>query len=288
MPKGQNTSTPAPTKSTRSTQTLMPNYRLDLEYLGTAYRGWQTQKNAVGIANLVESACRSVFKDVRQLVAAGRTDAGVHALHQVVHLRSSGPKAPAKNAVLSLNDVLPPDIAVLRATSVPEDFDARRNAVERVYLYQILRRRSAFSANTTWWVKDRLDASAMRQAAGYLKGHHDFSAFSDDDPEKPKETGLDLASVEIAEQGPLLLLRFRARFFLWKMARRLTGYLVEVGRGRFKAGLTPGTFQQDRKVLSPYTAPPQGLFLERVLYTGDSFNAPLSAAMAMSVGGGKG
>jgi tRNA pseudouridine38-40 synthase len=253
----------------------MDNHRLDLEYLGTAYRGWQTQKNAVGVANAVEGACKAVFKDVRQVVAAGRTDAGVHALHQVVHVRSAGPKHPAKNPLMSLNDALPADVAVTKVAKVPENFDARRDAVGRVYLYQILRRRSAFSSATAWWVKDRLDATAMGQAAALLTGRHDFSAFSDLDPEKPKETTLDLESIEIAAQGSMLLLRFRARFFLWKMARRLTGYMVEVGRGRFKAGQTPALFQGDRKVLAPYTAPPQGLFLERVLYAGDTFKAPL-------------
>jgi len=256
----------------------MSNHRLDLEYLGSAYRGWQTQKNAVGVANAVERACRAVFKDVKQVTAAGRTDAGVHALHQVVHVRSGGAKAPARNLVLSLNDALPADVAVLRAAKAPEDFDARRAAVSRVYLYQILRRRSAFSAATAWWVKDRLDVPAMRQAAALLSGRHDFAAFSDDDPEKPRETALDMDAIELAESGPLLLLRFRARFFLWKMARRLTGYLVEVGRGRFKAGLTPAMFGQGRQVLAPYTAPPQGLFLERVLYAGDAFSEPLGPA----------
>jgi tRNA pseudouridine38-40 synthase len=253
----------------------MSNYRLDLEYRGGAYRGWQTQKNAVGVANVVETACRAVFKDVKQLVAAGRTDAGVHALHQVAHLRSGGLKFPTKNLVMSLNDALPKDVAVTRAAKAPEDFDARRGATGRVYLYQILRRRSAFGADVAWWVKDRLDLAAMRQAAELLKGRHDFAAFSDKDPEKPRETALDLDAIEFGEDGPLLLLRFRARFFLWKMARRLTGYLVEVGRGRFKAGLTPAMFTQDSRLLAAHTAPPQGLFLERVLYPGDAFRADL-------------
>jgi tRNA pseudouridine38-40 synthase len=252
----------------------MSNYRLDLEYLGTKYRGWQTQKNAVGVANAVEGACREVFKDVRQVVAAGRTDAGVHALHQVVHVRTPGPKHAAKNPVISLNDALPPDVAVTRVSKVAEDFDARHNAIGRVYLYQILRRRSAFTSATAWWVKDRLDLAAMRQAAELLKGRHDFAAFSDKDPEKPRDTTIDLDSIEIVESGSHLLLRFRGRFFLWKMARRLTGYLVEVGRGRFKPAQTQSFFGQESSVLAPYTAPPQGLFLERVLYPGDSFNAP--------------
>lgn len=259
----------------------MPNYRLDLEYHGAAYRGWQSQKNAVGVANVLEKACRGVFKDVKQLVGAGRTDAGVHALQQVAHLRSSGPKHPTKNPVLSLNDLLPADVAVRSVQPVGEDFDARKSAVGRVYLYQVLRRRAAFGADQAWWVKDRLDLKAMQEAAKHLTGRHDFAAFSDLDPEKPKDTLLDLDSIELIEHGPLLLLRFKARFFLWKMVRRLTGYLVEVGRGRYKAGQTASMFGLDRKVLAPFTAPPQGLYLERVLYPGDSFNDAVAPVLGL-------
>ncbi len=253
----------------------MPTYRLDLEYNGAKYRGWQVQKNAVGVANLVDKACKAVFKEARGLYGAGRTDAGVHALHQVAHLEVTALRFPAKNLVMSLNDHLPPDIAVTWAGPAKDGFDARRDAVGRVYLYQILRRRSAFGEGQCWWVKDRLDVKAMRQAAQALLGRHDFAAFSDLDPEKPKTTELDLDAIDIAEQGPILLLRFRARFFLWKMVRRITGYLVEVGRGRYKTAGVEAMFAQDRKVLAPYTAPPQGLFLEKVLYPGDHLDAAL-------------
>lgn len=253
----------------------MPTYRLDLEYLGAKYRGWQVQKNAVGVANVVDKACKAVFTQAHGLYGAGRTDAGVHALHQVAHIQVTALRQPTKNPVMSLNDHLPPDVAVTACAPAKEGFDARRDAVGRVYLYQILRRRSAFGDGMTWWVKDRLQLGAMREAAEKLVGRHDFAAFSDMDPENPKTTELDLDGIEIAESGPLLLLRFRARFFLWKMVRRITGYLVECGRGRYKPGLAAAMFKQDRKVLAPYTAPPQGLFLERVLYPGDHFKDPL-------------
>jgi tRNA pseudouridine38-40 synthase len=259
----------------------MPNHRLDLEYHGAAYRGWQAQKNALGVANVLEKACRDQFKDIKQLVGAGRTDAGVHALQQVVHVRSGGLRFPAKNLVMGLNDRLPADIAVRSSQAVSDDFDARKSAVGRVYLYQVLRRRAAFGADQAWWVKDRLDLKAMQQAVPMLTGRHDFAAFSDLDPEKPKDTLLDLDGIEIVEHGPLILLRFRARFFLWKMVRRLTGYLVEVGRGRYKAAQTPELFKSDRKTLSPFTAPPQGLYLERVLYPGDSFNDALAPVLGL-------
>jgi len=250
-------------------------YRLDLEYHGARYRGWQAQKNAMGVANALEAACRQVFKGAHDIYGAGRTDAGVHALRQVAHVRCEGLKAPGKNPVMGLNDHLPPDVAVLKAAPVDNAFHARTSAIERVYLYQVLRRRSAFGADQAWWVKDRLDLAAMQEAARQLEGQHDFAAFSDLDPEKPKGTALKLAPIQLLEAGPLLLLRFRARHFLWKMVRRMTGYLVEVGRGRYKAAGTAAMFAQDRKVLAPYTAPPQGLLLERVLYPGEKFEGPL-------------
>lgn len=261
---------------------MMSTYRLDLEYHGAAYRGWQTQKNAVGVANVVEKALPAVFKDARALVGAGRTDAGVHALHQVAHFRCNGLKSPSKNPLLSLNDALPPNVAVLRVGQVPDDFNARTSAIGRVYLYQILRRRAAFGADQVWWVKDRLDMKAMAQARDGLLGRHDFAAFSDLDPEKPKETEISLDGLELVEAGPLLLLRFRARHFLWKMVRRVTGYLVEVGRGRYKAAGVGAMFQGDRKILAPYTAPPQGLYLERVLYPGDRFDDPVQPVLNLS------
>ncbi len=252
----------------------MMKHRLDLEYRGTAYRGWQTQRNAPSVAAALQKACRGVFRDPEPVGGAGRTDAGVHALHQVAHLRSAGPVRPKGNLLLALNDLLPPDIAVTRVTRAADEFDARRDAVGRVYRYQILNRRSAFGADSTWWVRDRLDPRPMREAAALLTGRHDFAAFSELDTAKPRDTRLDLELADIEVQDGGLLLRFKARYFLWKMARRLTGYLVEVGRGRFKPGLTPAVFSQDRSVLAPFTAPPQGLFLERVIYPGDGSPPP--------------
>lgn len=259
----------------------MPTYRLDLEYLGTAYRGWQVQKNAVAVANVVDKACKAVFTQAHGLYGAGRTDAGVHALHQVAHIQVGGLRMPGKNPLLSLNDNLPPDVAVTWVGPVKDGFDARKDAVGRVYLYQVLRRRSAWGAGQSHWVKDRLDVKAMREAAKHLIGRHDFAAFSDLDPEKPKTTILDLDAIDLVEQGPVLAVRFRARFYLWKMVRRMMGYLIEVGRGRYKAAGAPEMFKLDRKVLAPYTAPPQGLFLERVLYPGDHFNDPVMPVLGL-------
>jgi tRNA pseudouridine38-40 synthase len=258
----------------------MPTYRLDLEYHGAAYRGWQSQKNACTVADKVATACKSVFGEVRELAAAGRTDAGVHALQQVCHLKMAA--RPGRTAVMALNDALPPDIAVQSLRPVAEDFHARHSAVERVYLYQVMRRRSAFARQESFWVKDRLDAARMRAAAALLCGSHDFAAFCEQDPGKPAQTQVLLKSLELAEEGPFLLLRFRARHFLWKMVRRLTGALLEVGRGKAGPAELEASLRQPDRRWAPFTAPPQGLYLERVLYAGEAYTAALKPALPPS------
>lgn len=257
----------------------MATYRIDLEYLGTAYRGWQAQKNAETVANRLEAACRAVFGQVGELQAAGRTDSGVHALHQVAHLRA--PAVPERPPLaLRINDRLPGDIAVRSVRRVEDSFHARHAAVERVYLYQVLRRRSAFGANQAFWVRDRLDAAALRAAAAALCGAHDFAAFCEADPQRP-ETRCDIRSIEVAEDGAMLLLRFRARHFLWKMVRRMTGAMLEVARGKAAPqDLTRSLANPDGR-WAPFTAPPQGLYLERVLYPGDRLDDPLRAVLSI-------
>ncbi len=254
----------------------MTHYRLTLEYLGTRYRGWQAQKNAETVANQVERAARGVFTTVHELYGSGRTDAGVHALAQVAHLKADRPKNPRANLKLALNDLLPPDIAVLEIRETSADFHARYQAKERVYLYQILRRRSAFGADLCWWVKDPLNVKKMQDAAALLIGKHDFGSFCDQDGEKASDTRMDLRGIEIKEDGALILLRFRADRYLWKQVRRMTGFLAEVGRGRYKPEQALALLSKPSRELAPYTAPPSGLFLEKVLYTGERFGAALN------------
>ncbi len=252
----------------------MALFRMEVEYCGARYRGWQAQKNAEGVANALEAACRRVFKAVRGLQAAGRTDSGVHALGQVVGLDADGPPGGGLSPLNRLNDLLPRDIAVKSLAPAPPGFHARHSCVQRVYLYQVLRRRSAFGADLCWWVKDRLDVQALARAAGALAGAHDFASFCEADPARREATRIRLEPVELAEDGPLLLLRFRARSFLWKMVRRLTGALVEVGRGALPAPALLRALEKPTRELAAFTAPPQGLFLEKALYPGESLDGP--------------
>lgn len=258
----------------------MPTYRIDLEYEGTRYRGWQEQTNARSVAGALRHAIVEAGGEVVELGGAGRTDAGVHAMHQVAHLRLRAP-ADLRRFPDAVNDTLPHDINVLRITQVQERFHARHDAVLRSYLYQISRRRAALAKRSVWWVKRPLDADAIREAAALLPGMRDFVNFCERPQDQPS-TRVALERAEIRDDGALILVRLAASHFLWKLVRRVVGALVKVGAGEISraefelllAGGPPG-----RLATAAWTAPPSGLFLERVLYAGDPALAPVAAAV---------
>jgi tRNA pseudouridine38-40 synthase len=250
----------------------MPTYRLLIEYEGTRYSGWQTQSNTPKtIQGILLRAAGQVFRDA-EIGGSGRTDAGVHAAGQVAHLRIR-PDAHPREIARKLNDLLPHDITVVDVRKAPDEFHARHDAESRVYLYQIARRRTAFAKSFVWWVKDDLDLALMQRAAVSIAGMHDFAAFSDRRA-KTESTSVLVDLVQLDTDGPMILFRVGASHFLWKMVRKLTAALVEVGRGTlapeaFAALLVPGG--------EPFhpSAPPSGLFLEAVRYPGEEFDRPL-------------
>lgn len=252
-------------------------YRLTVEYQGTRYAGWQGQQNARTVQGELLRAARDVFGGEVDVQGSGRTDAGVHALAQVVHLEAPRSLAPGR-IVAGLNERLPPDINVLAASAAAPRFHARHDAAGRSYLYQVSRRRTAFGKPFVWWVRDPLDASAMRRAAGGLTGMRDFAGFADKRVEKDTSTLVLVQEAVVAEAGELLLVRLRASHFLWKMVRRVVGSLVGVGRGE----ISVADFEALFGTASPYparvTAPPSGLFLEEVIYPGETFSRPLVPA----------
>src|SRR5215469_13280727 len=212
----------------------MPTWRLTLEYDGSRYRGWQEQKNARTVAGEVRAAAMKLLETPVDLGGAGRTDAGVHALSQVAHLRSRR-RLSAAALVKGLNDNLPSDINILTAQDAPAKFDARHDAIARYYLYQISTRRTAFAKPYCWWVKDRLDVGAMRDAVALLVGRHDFQALADKRIGEDKSTIVVVERAELASAGDLILFRIGASHFLWKLVRRIVAMLVELGRGSISA-----------------------------------------------------
>ena len=248
--------------------------KLTIEYAGTRYSGWQSQKNARTVQGELERAILEASgARTAETYGAGRTDAGVHALAQVAHLDIES-TLPPETLRRRINDALPSDINVLRIEPVRHRFHARHDAVARSYLYHIARRRTAFAKPYVWWVKDELDVTSMRQTAGRFVGLHDFQAFSDDDPED-KSTKVQVDTFDIHETGDLILVHIEGSHFLWKMVRRLVGVIVEVGRGALSHEQALDLLTEPSRLPARLTAPASGLFLERVYYRDDSRDVPL-------------
>ena len=255
-------------------------FKLTVEYAGTRYSGWQIQKNAKTVQGEIDRAVREVAGTGDfELYGSGRTDAGVHALAQVAHL-DVHTTLPPESLRRRINDLLPSDINILRIDNVRHRFHARHDAVGRSYLYQVSRRRTAFAKSLVWWVKDELDIAAMRRAAAAFVGFHDFRSFSDDEPgEKSTEVLVD--TLDIHEDGDLIVLHVEGSHFIWKMVRRLVGVLVEVGRGAMSAGDAAAMLTTSSDVPARLTAPASGLFLERVYYEGDARDQPVRTPISL-------
>ncbi|CAN5696486.1 hypothetical protein BH24ACI2_BH24ACI2_00570 [soil metagenome] len=157
----------------------MHTWKLELEYEGTRYRGWQIQHNTKTVQGELVNAARQLFAGKVEIGGAERTDAGVHALSQTAHLIVSDLQTniTPRQILQGFNDLLPPDINLIKVINAPENFNARRDAASRYYLYQISTRRTAFAKIFVWWIKDNLDAKAMREAAEMLVGRHNFGSF---------------------------------------------------------------------------------------------------------------
>lgn len=246
----------------------MPTWKLTIEYKGTRYQGWQEQAAGRTVQGELRKAAEDYFGEKVDLGGSGRTDAGVHALAQVAHLRTIR-KRPLEQIQWELNERLPADIHVLNVDPRPERFHARHSALARCYLYQISMRRTAFAKDFVWWVKAPINLNAIQNCARLFEGRHDFWSFT----ERPLEQGSTIVVVEkvqIVREADLILIRLAASHFLWKMVRRLVGTLVQVGTGKLEPGKVEKLLKSHSAETGPWTAPSAGLFLERVLYPGDS------------------
>jgi len=250
----------------------MRTYKLTLEYDGSRYSGWQTQLNARTVQGELQRAADELFGVETDLQAAGRTDAGVHALGQVAHLkiRSARRDLPPSRILSELNDRLPSSIALLACEEAPVRFHARHDAISRAYFYQISTRKTALAKRYVWWIKEPLDVPKMQKAAALIAGRHDFICFRAADPSRPGEsTTVVVDSAELGVDDHLVVFRIEASHFVWKMVRRLAGTLAKVGLGQvsieqFEALLSG---RKDPKLdVAAWTAPASGLFLEGVRY----------------------
>jgi len=248
----------------------MPKYKLIIEYDGTGFRGWQSQTNARSVQDtLIEAARRALGVKV-DIQGSGRTDAGVHALAQAAHLEAPRKLNPGE-AMEKINAELPAPINILSMTEAGAGFHARHHAKGRSYIYLVSRRRTAFAKRYVWWVKEPLDLKRMKTAMQLFRGFHDFSSFADKRREKGASPLVQIDEAALAQFGDIVLLRFIGSHFLWRMVRRMVGVTVEAGRGKLSVRDIEAMFREHSEEPARLTAPASGLFLEQVLYEGDSW-----------------
>jgi tRNA pseudouridine38-40 synthase len=242
------------------------NFKLIVEYDGTAYCGWQRQPDRPTIQGLLEDVLQRMTQAPVTLHGSGRTDAGVHALGQTAHFRSRTRLSP-EELHKGLNSLLPADIAVRTCQRVPLTFHARFDCRWKRYRYRILNQpvRRAVGHRYAWHIQRPLDLAAMQIAATYLVGRHDFKSFESSGSPRA-HTVREVMEAAWRESDDHLEFDIRANGFLRGMVRNMVGTLVAVGMGQRPAAFLPELLQAADRRRAPAAAPPQGLFLMQVHY----------------------
>ncbi len=265
-------------------------YRLLLEYDGSRYQGWQRQgehQSAQGVrtvAGTLERVLHQAGFKVLALVGSGRTDAGVHALGQVAHLHLADAEPPRPHVLQrAFNDGLPSDIAIRSIAPCSPSFHARRDALDRSYLYQIGLRRSAFAKPYLWWIKGKLEPEVLEKAWRLFEGNRDMTAFAD--LEAGEDPRCQIHACEFRREGSLVLLRVTARHFLRRQVRRMVGAAVLCGMGKERVESIARDLAHPTGTATlrwaENAAPAAGLFLERVRYGDDPALADLRPLVAV-------
>lgn len=244
-------------------------YKITVEYDGTSLVGWQKQREGPSVQEFLERAVAGFSHQTVEIFAAGRTDAGVHALGQVAHFDIDADISEYKMQE-SLNALLREQqapVAVLQVQKVGPDFHARFSAKGRGYIYRILNRRGAspLLVNRVWHVTYPLDIDAMKQGAQYLIGHHDFSSFrgSGCQAKSPLKT---LDKLDIEKIGDEIIFTVEARSFIYHQVRNMVGTLMQVGNGRLKPEDVKQILEARDRTKAGISAPAYGLYLSKVMY----------------------
>ena len=248
-------------------------YALALEYDGGPYFGWQTQRQTPTVQSCVEQALSKVADGPVQVVCAGRTDTGVHALRQVVHFDCQVERDP-RAWVLGCNSHLPDSITVLWARPVNDDFHARFSAITRTYQYRIYNRwvRPALQRNLTAWVRHPLNEKKMDAAAQCLLGEHDFSAFRASGCQANHPVR-EITAVNVRRDNEIVIIDITANSYLYHMVRNVAGALIEVGKGELSPDDILNLLHGKDRARAPMTAPASGLYLVAVRYP-EEFGLP--------------
>lgn len=244
----------------------MPRIALGLEYDGSAFAGWQAQSHAHGVQSAVEAVLSQVADHPIEVIAAGRTDAGVHAAMQVVHFDTDAERSE-RSWVLGANTNLSPHVSALWARQTTGAFHARYSASARSYRYLILNRgpRPALAAKRVAWIRDPLDATRMHEAAQHLLGEHDFTSFraAECQARSPMRR---LHEISVVRRGELVVLSVTANAFLHHMVRNIAGVLIAIGGGERPVDWAAEVLAARDRKRGGVTAPGSGLYLWGVRY----------------------
>ncbi len=247
----------------------MRNIAMRLRYDGTAYHGWQVQKNDITVAETVENALFKLTGERVRVTGCGRTDAGVHALRYCANFKSEKCSIPVGRLPLALNSRLPRDIACVDAVDAPEDFNAILSCKKKEYTYRIMNTRipDPFERDRAYFYPAPLKADVMRLAASQFVGTHDFAAVRSVGTET-RTTVRTVYWCEIERDGPRISMRVCADGFLYNMVRAIMGTVIYCSEGKLDPLEIPALLEtRDRRLTGP-TVPPQGLYLSRIWYDG--------------------
>ena len=244
----------------------MTTYKLLLEYDGTTYAGWQRQPDRPTIQSALEDALRRITRQSISTISASRTDAGVHALGQVVGFQSDHPLLP-REWTRALNGVLPKTISVRQTEVTADGFHARYDAYAKTYEYRIINQpaRPALDRLRVWQVAKPLDVNVMREASRHVLGQHDCTSFQGPNA-STKNPVCTIHQIDWSQDGSVLRFTIRADRFLKQMVRALVGTLVEIGHGKRSPDALSAILEAKDRRAAGLTAPPQGLYLLHVHY----------------------
>lgn len=246
----------------------MPKYKAVVEYDGTAYHGWQLQKDLPTVQGELESTLERILRIPTRVHGAGRTDAGVHARGQVAHFFAEW-RHPIEKLQRGCNSLLSPDVSIHSLEPASDEFHARHSAVSKTYVYTILNRSvpSPLLRLYSWHIPLALDGSLMAEAAAHLLGTHDFATFGAPTDGTPSTVRQILATgIEGGTEEGTVLFTIQGTGFLRYMVRSLVGTLVDVGRKRLKPADFREVLRSRDRSMAGATAPPQGLCLQSVQY----------------------
>lgn len=244
----------------------MRNIKLTIEYDGKDFNGWQKQPNKLNIQGEIERAIEEITGEKVDLIASGRTDAGVHALAQMANFKTNS-NLPVEKYPIALNTKLKKSIRIQKAEEVEEDFHSRYHCKQKTYRYVInnSEQGSSIYRNLEYFVPNKLNVEKMQEAVKYFEGEHDFKAFKASGTSS-KSSVRTIYKTKVEKQGDRIIIELTGNGFLYNMVRIIAGTLVEVGLGKIEPNEIPEIIEKGERARAGKTLPPQGLYLVKVEY----------------------